>query len=360
MQSGATMKTEGIHRVRKKKADGSLRYYYYAYRGGPQFWATDNYPEVEPFPKAFFRALKLALMDKPKPNKSKPGSFDETIDDFLVDDAFLKRSKDTRDTYEGYIPAIRIKFGEAPMSWFERKETRETIYKWRKRVYGNKARSGDLAITTLVRILNWAVDKGRIARHVASNMSREHKSDRSEIIWLPEEIDILCSHLPNENSKRIIRFAALTGLRRKDICSLQTSSDNGGWIEVATSKSNKKTTALVPVTDEIREIIDWFGEQRKKRPHAPMSMLFNSRFRPYTPDGLSSVFTRARDKSGIKKRFHDLKGTAVTHYASCGFEKEEIARFVGWEVDTVNAILYTYVEKSAHMQAAVSRLRAVK
>lgn len=353
---GHVMQIEGIHVVRKKLSTG-YRFYYYTFRGGIQFWAIDNEKEKQPYSIRFQRSYLKAIDAKPRADKSAPNTINSLIDDFAESDEYLTKTKETRKSYSDYFPAIRSQWGSAKIAFFENPRTRPLVVKWHKSLK-DKPRAADMCLKAFKRLLNWSVEEGMIARHVCGNIKRIHSNDRSEIIWEADELDRLYKALPHEHARQIVRFAALTGLRRKDICQMPVTSDKGDWLEVKTSKM--KVLAVIPVTGEVRKILNWFNSERQNLKHSPTTMFFSTRRRPYTPDGLSSTFERAKKAVGINKRFHDLRGTAVTNYALMDFSQEDIAYFIGMNQSTVKEIIHVYLDRKRVMKAKIIQMRAHK
>ncbi|MEO0637794.1 MAG: tyrosine-type recombinase/integrase [Pseudomonadota bacterium] len=185
--------------------------------------------------------------------------------------------------------------------------------------------------------------------------------------------------MPNEYSVRATRLARYTGLRPRDLFVIPPSADKGAWLEWKTSK--RGVVALIPITKEIRAELDWFAARRAERRYEPAAIIINSRGKPFTPDGFSSNFQRARRSMIARlraeelpsdpveaarrrkwiddletKRFYDLRGTAATHYAYAGFDDKEIADFMAWNKDSVEKIINKYVRRERVMRETLSRL----
>lgn len=73
----ARIELKGIHRVRRKLADGSFREHHYAWRGGPKFWDSES--EVKLNSPEYIAAL-TAVATSPKPsNYMTP----QMVDDYI-------------------------------------------------------------------------------------------------------------------------------------------------------------------------------------------------------------------------------------------------------------------------------------
>ncbi len=87
----------------------------------------------------------------------------------------------------------------------------------------------------------------------------------------------------------------------------------------------------------------------------------NTRGRPWTADGFSTAFQKAKKKAGIQNlRFHDLRGNAVTYLYTEGLSDLEVADIVGWSEESVRQIKKRYVSRKAVASALIERLRRTK
>lgn len=67
---------DGVHRVRRKLVGGTVRFHFYAWRGGPKFWAGTEFRPTDPkFSLAYAAAVGL-----PKPSAL---MVPKLVDDFL-------------------------------------------------------------------------------------------------------------------------------------------------------------------------------------------------------------------------------------------------------------------------------------
>jgi len=75
---------------------------------------------------------------------------------------------------------------------------------------------------------------------------------------------------------------------------------------------------------------------------------------------LSTIFDKAKKIAGVDKRFHDLRGTAVTKYSMLGFSDEDIAYFVGMNQATVKSIIHVYLDRKRVMKAKIIQMNERK
>lgn len=87
----------GVHRVKKRLADGTVTYYYYAWRGGPRIQAK---PNSQAFVSEY---LKLTRNREDTPFEAKLA---EIIRDYMRSSAFQTLKPSTKEGYEIAIRAI--------------------------------------------------------------------------------------------------------------------------------------------------------------------------------------------------------------------------------------------------------------
>jgi integrase len=127
-------------------------------------------------------------------------------------------------------------------------------------------------------------------------------------------------------------------------------------IEFATGKSRGRREAIVPLYDELREVL-------ARIPRRSPIILTNSRLRPWKPDGFGTAFNRAKIRAGMNERdlhFHDLRGTAATKFYIAGLSIRVIAEILAWSEDQVERIIRRYVARSAATKAAIQQLNEAR
>lgn len=63
-------KITGIHKVKKTLANGTIRYNYYCWRGGPRFWHCDHKPAPKIMPQDMIDAYDTAIAKSGAPKKA--------------------------------------------------------------------------------------------------------------------------------------------------------------------------------------------------------------------------------------------------------------------------------------------------
>ena len=92
----------------------------------------------------------------------------------------------------------------------------------------------------------------------------------------------------------------------------------------------------LPVGEPLKAALD----AAKKEERKAVTILTNTRGRPWTEDGFRTSWGKAFAKGKFGDlHFHDLRGTAVTRLALAGCTVPEIASITGHSLETVQAIL---------------------
>lgn len=102
---------KGVHRVRRKLANGKSRFHFYAWRGGPKFWEDDHRQPSDP---AFYHAFSEASA-RPKPADYMTP---QMVDDFLSSTAMPKGERSRADIRKWGLRFAEY-FKDAPAAIFE-------------------------------------------------------------------------------------------------------------------------------------------------------------------------------------------------------------------------------------------------
>ncbi len=335
---------KGIHKVRKRLADGSVRTYYYAFRGGPRLEGEPGSPE---FLDSFAKAIRR---DPP------PGLFGSILRRYEASPEFEKLRDRTKADYRLFLTKIEDEFGDLPVAALNDPAVREDFLAWRDKMAGSPKRA-DYAWTVLKRVLSWAKDRGIILFNHAERGGRLYHADRSEMIWTPEEVANFLALAPAPLRLAMI-LAKETGQRQGDLLKLPWTAfgpgeDGRWWIVLRQSKGGRKVE--IPVTAELRTALD-------AAPRTATTILTSSTGRPWTQKGFWDAWRAAARKAGIRgKTFHDLRGTAVTRLAEARCELPEICAITGHSLRDAGAILDRYLARTRSLAtAAIIKLEGVK
>jgi integrase len=317
---------KGIHRVRKRLADGSRAEYHYAWRGGPRIWTRDSPYRIGSID--YMQAFQAATTTRPQVQ----GTFREIIEEFLSSKEFEKLGDRTKADHKKNISApdgIEAEFGKAPIAAMEHPRIRVEIIRWRDKFSPG---TGDNRMSTMQRIISFAFDRGLLAEHRLLRISKRTKSNRADIIWKQDEIDAFVAGAPAYVG-RILLAAVETGYRPGDLLRIgpgdvERNKNNRDRIVIKTRKSNGRNFAAVPVTPKMAELI-------AATPAGQATFIVNKDGTLFkTANSLGAVIHDWRDKLGLRKELHlyDARGTAVTRLVRAGCTIAELAAHMGWSV----------------------------
>ena len=195
--------------------------------------------------------------------------------------------------------------------------------------------------------LNWAETEGYIASHNWKKFEKLYKSDRSEIVWSQDHIDLIVGCAPDWVG-RILIAATETGLRVGDLVKLNRghiqNTPSGRRIRIKTNK--RGIEAFIPVTERMGKLID-------EPPSDRMLILANAAGDQLTPHRASEGLRQWRDKVGLGPealgydlRLNDTRGTAATRLLREGLSLSQIAACMGWSLRTASAMIERYARVS--------------
>lgn len=316
--------------------------YYYAWRGGPRLRGTPGTPE-------FLASYHEAHEARRTPDD---GRMRALVTLYKASPAYTGLADSTRRQWAPWLDRITTHFGELRVAQFDRPEKiRPVIRRWRDK-WADRPRTADYGLQVLSRVLAYAVDPlDRITANPCEGIKRLYSADRAAVIWTETDLAALkgaCS----ADVGFAVDLAAATGLRKGDLLRLSWSHIRDDRIEIATGKSNRRTVAVVPLYDELRDLLD-------RIPKRSTAVLTNNRRQPWTSDGFGTAFNRSKKDAGMAERdlhFHDLRGTAATRFYAAGLSERVIAEIMGWEEAHVARIIRRYVDRTALTRATIETL----
>lgn len=332
---------KGLHIVRSKG-----REYVYAWRGGPRVKGIPGTPE-------FQKNYNEAVAQYRVPDSSK---FRAVIIAYKASKDYEKLADTTKRNWSRWLDRIRDHFGDLSIKQFDRPEKiRPIIRRWRN-TYEATPRAADYGMQVLSRVLSYAVDPmGKIASNPCEGIKGIYSNNRSEIIWLPADIEAL-RRAASPELMHAIDLAAHTGLRVGDLIRLSWSHVGEDAIVITTGKSRHRREAIIPLYDDLRDLL-------ARIPKRSTAILTNTRGKPWKEGGLNSSLESPMAKAGLVDRdlhFHDLRGTAATKFYVSGLSVRVIAEIMGWEEDAVEKIIRRYVDRRAAIKAAIRQINEAK
>jgi integrase len=357
----------GVHRVRKQLASGNVAEYWYAFRGGPCILKAHAKSDALLTATVARQAPEAMLRFKEQQHTRDDHLLYGLITRYLASSDFKKLAPRTRKDRQKFLDLARNEIGHMELKALRAAGARKALLDWRSR-YQETPKTADELLGSLSTVLQWGHDNEGTAPNPVAGFRRLYKVNRADVIWEQHHLDTLLPHCARE-LRHAVQLAVLTGLRLGDLIALPWTAVGDNIIQRRTAKSSGRTTAAIPLTDELRALL-------AEIPRRDSTTVLNSaRKRPWTVNGLESALRRARldaeaaaieaggpgSASGLAGlRFHDFRGTAATNFVRAGLTIEEVALILGWNKRKVEQIAVRYVTGEAIGAGMVERLRQNK
>lgn len=340
----------GIHRVKKRLANGGEAVYFYAWRGGPRILSD---PESKDFVAEFVRLIR------DRPEAPFQGCMAEIIRDYLKSPVYTTLKPSTKEGYDIAIKAIEGEFFAMTAKQICETGSRQIFLQWRDEIAKTHSRKADLFMSVLKRIIWFGLDREMISRHPLEKVEKVNDGTRRDIIWTDDEIDLFRNGRKGDDGKweikpaseplvRAMMLGLWTGQRQGDLLKLTWKAYDGHSIALRQSKTGAHVR--VKVSSELKKCLD-----SVKRGDS-VTILTNGQGKPWAT-GFKSSWRKAVEKSGIEDRtYHDLRGTFVTLAYRNGASIKQIAEVSGHsEKDAETIIRKHYLVSSAAVESIESR-----
>ena len=216
---------KGINSRRKVLADGTVRTYYWAWKGGPPLRGEPGTPE-------FIASYNEAAARKVLPPR---GTLLSVLQGYQASEDFLGLAPRSRSDYVGKIKLIEKEFGDFPLSAMTDNRTRGIFKAWRERLAVSSRRQADYAWVVLARVLSWGMDRGLVAANPCARGGRLYRGSRAEKVWTPEDEAAFLERAPAHLHLPLM-LALWTGQRQGDLLRLPWSAYDGRHIRLRQSK----------------------------------------------------------------------------------------------------------------------------
>ncbi len=367
----------GLHMVKSERPGKPVRWYIYAWRGGPKIRVAEQptRPRLTPEDVAAVAAAQADAHKDTKPSNHVAG----VISRYRISEHWTGLAPNTQRTWGLALDRIEAQWKEVPIAVLADPRARARIVEWHEALAKGNARGADIAKDVLGHLFDWAIDKGLVTNNPALKMkNRYRRQDRASVIWLPNDLEAI-NAVADQPLRDAIALAALTGLRRADLVALSWDEvDDFGIYRTAAKRSKgKRFRVTLPRVNGLGELLDEL--QQRPRREGVGTVLVNSHGKSWTGDGLASSFYGARLKANdgtgiwhierdprrgevrIAKRLHDLRGTFATKLMTKTghpLTDREIANLMGWSETQVGDIRKRYVDEKAIVVALARRLEA--
>jgi integrase len=335
-QKPATLK--GIHRVKKRMADGSIReYLYHRATGSP----LDKNNLAESYVKAEKKKRRIGektLLD--------------LIQFFDSSSTFDGLSEASRKEYRWKLRRVEVKWGSVPEETFNNADDADSFaadaLSWHQEMGKASRRSADNLMSTLCRVLSFAKSKRRIKHHPIPSFERLYKSDRADKTW-SEELQQKFIRAARPAMATAMVLVRNTAMRASDVRKFPWTRYNGQQVQIRSSKTGK--LVWIPATRELKAHLDGLERTGALVVLTPTGKAYTRRyFNEHWREDADLV--EAGDLN-----FHDNRGTAATLLAEAGATGPEIAEAMTWTVDKAQRIIETYLARSGVLAAnAIQKL----
>ena len=334
------VRLRGINQVTKRLADGTLRTYWYAWKGGPALRGEPGTPE-------FIASYNEAVAQKVAPPT---GVLLALLFRFQESAEFqFGISVRTRRDYIKQIRRIEKAFGDFPIKALDDPRATSVFLEWRDHLAQTSLRQADYAYSTLSRILSWAKKRRLITENPCAEGGKLYHGSRVHKVWNDEDVARFLRTAPSYLRLAML-LAVNTGQRQGDLLRLPWSAYDGTAIKLRQGKTGAYVT--IPVTNELKAALD-------AAPRKSPIVLVNSDGKPWRESGFQGAWGKATVRAGIRGvTFHDLRGTAVVTLARAGCNEVEIYSITGHKPSDVQAILTAhYLPRDAEVAGnAIAKL----
>jgi integrase len=316
----------GIHKVRKRLADGSAKTYYYAWRGGPKMSADPA--DEHAFGAEYFR------LTRDRDAKAAQGLFPELVKAYTASPAYTGLKPVTQRSYAAAIDLLEAEFHSLEIAAISEPGARGLFLEFRDQ-FASTPRKADLMMSVLARILSFAADREMVARNPLERIERLSAGTRRDVIWTDEQIAAFLAKA-SPKMRLAMELARWTGQRQGDLLRLTWGAYDGTHIKLRQSKTG--VMVRFRVYSELKAVLD-----ATKREAA--TILTPTRKRgglavPWTGDGFRASWAAVcRDARIEGVTFHDLRGTFITLAYRKGSSIKEIAEISGHKEREAEAII---------------------
>lgn len=315
---------KGIHKVKRRQADGSVKVHYYAWRGGPKMKAK---PHTEAFIIEFGKLKSNAI---PKTIDTLASLIDRfTGSDHAPNPDFIKLADSTQIDHRYAFKLIKKHWPQLPVTLTQQKGMKADIRKWHHS-FAKNPRKADKLLFSLSKVFSYAIADELIDKNPCTGIDRLYDGSRRDSVWSPEQIE---KFRTGAEPHLLLPFeiALLTCQRQGDILALVPKAYDETHLSFKQSKTGKMLK--VKVHSRLKEMLD-------KLPKDVLRICLNSRKRPWTKDGFKTSWGKELIRLEIKDvTFHDLRGTFITEAARRGEKLEDIIRISGHTYSEARTVL---------------------
>lgn len=336
------IRLKGINTVKRKLAGGQTRTDYYYRKTGVKLTGEPGTPE-------FLRSYEAAA--KAPSHKPATDTVSGLIRQYCASPQWTKLAESTREIGRLNLKAVEERWGTTPLVHVENRKIRAILLRWHDKLAETHPRAADNKVAAMARVFSWGLNRGLIDYNPLETFERAYRSDRAELIWLPEHVSAF-EAVASPELRLALQLGLHTGQRQGDLLRLPWSSFDGEAISLTQGKSRRKV--WIPCTDALRR-------QLEGAPKRATTILTKGDGTSWTKDAFYAAWKAAFKAAAIREdlHFHDLRGTAVTMLSEAGCTAQEIATITGHTLVSVNKILEVYSARTKPLaRSAITKLNA--
>jgi integrase len=239
----------------------------------------------------------------------------------------------------------------------EDKAFRADVVKWHDKFSEEKPREADNRVSILARVLSWGAKDGPLKTNVLDGFERAYSSDRSDIIWMPEDVESFMA-VASDEMKLAMVLALHTGQRQGDIRRFAWSAYDGLGITLRQGKARRlgKTPPAIriPCTVALKATLDAAPRKAAVMLTTKTGMAFQKRY-------FAEKWEETCRAAGITDlHFHDIRGTTVTMLFRAGCNIGEIVAITGHSLRRAQEILDKYLARTSRLaESAMAKFENV-
>lgn len=321
------LQLKGVHKTSKKLADGTMRHYYYAWKGKGAPLLEGEYGSKE-FIASYLEAVKAQRVSPY--DKSKLGHI---IRKYEASQKFANLAARTREDYKRLLTQIDKDFSKFPLNAAANPNTLGVIYNWHAKLAKKSARQADYHLAVLSILFEFAMKQGLATHNPCLSIEKVYKGNRKNITWQYEDEAAFLRAAPKHLHLPFM-LGLYTAQRQGDLLSLTWAAYDGEYIRLKQGKTKQR------VAIKVLSILKPYLDDAKKRNKRGLYICETTDNKKWTSDGFSASWRKALVKAGITGlTFHDLRGSAITRFYNGGMKVEEIAAISGHALSEIKAAL---------------------
>jgi integrase len=251
-------------------------------------------------------------------------------------------SKETQDQYKSFCKKIAANFAEFNVDQVTTKDCADFLRHNFKATDKAKNNTAKKYAALLRKIFIFAISElGLRQDNPIDNLDTSHyKTGRREVLATHEQIAAIraAGFIGRDGKKThsgemfacIIDMSYLCWQRAIDIRLLKESQISNGYITFKPSKTSKTSGKQVDIyiTAEIQAVIEKAREIKRKYSIISEYLFSKDDCQPYAKSGLSTMWKRAKERSGIKEDviFKDIRALGATDAAKRGEDRADIQK----------------------------------